>query len=141
MTSCAAALQHSATASHISVWTTSTRNGSGWFRQFDQGDQNAGYGDGDVYENDEGEDDNDYNSGDGDDGDDDDNDNEDEDSENDAIQISSTAVYSQACIRERGPTESHTETPITNLSTRIFWSLDKNKVYGKPEALSFFEGC
>ena len=61
---------------------------------------------------------------DNDDGDED----EDEDSENDAIQISSTAVYSQACIRERGPTESHTETPITNLSTRIFWSLDKDKV-------------
>ena len=29
LTSCAAALQHSATASHISAWTTSTRNGCG----------------------------------------------------------------------------------------------------------------
>ena len=77
--------------------------------------------------NDYGDDDNGHSDDDGND-DDDDNDDEDEDSENDAIQISSTAVYSQACIRERGPTESHTETPITNLSTRIFWSLDKDKV-------------
>ena len=91
--------------------------------EFDEDDKNTDHGDSDDSENGDGDED------------------EDEDSENDAIQISSTAVYSQACIRERGPTESHTETPITNLSTRIFWSLDKNKVYGKPEALSFFEGC
>ena len=91
--------------------------------EFDEDDKNTDHGDSDDSENGDGDED------------------EDEDSENDAIQISSTAVYSQACIRERGPTESHPETPITNLSTRIFWSLDKNKVYGKPEALSFFEGC
>ena len=78
--------------------------------------------------NDYGDDDNGHSDDDGNDDEDDNNEDEDEDSENDAIQISSTAVYSQACIRERGPTESHTETPITNLSTRIFWSLDKDKV-------------
>ena len=91
--------------------------------EFDEDDKNS-----DDYENDDGKDDNGHSDDDGNDDEDDNNEDEDEDSENDAIQISSTAVYSQACIRERGPTESHTETPITNLSTRIFWSLDKDKV-------------
>ena len=95
--------------------------------EFDDDDKNTDYGDSNDYENDYCDDDNGHSDDDGND-DEDDNDNGDEDSENDAIQISSTAVYSQACIRERGPTESHTETPITNLSTRIFWSLDKDKV-------------
>ena len=100
--------------------------------EFDNDDKNTDHRDSDNSENDDGEDDNGHSNDDGEDDDDNDDgdEDEDEDSENDAIQISSTAVYSQACIRERGPTESYTETPITNLSTRIFWSLDKNKVYG-----------
>ena len=35
LTSCAPALQHNASASHISVWTTSTRKGAGYNRDHD----------------------------------------------------------------------------------------------------------